>query len=149
MNIHTPDKSDFPELIRVWERSVRATHDFLPDAYITTLKGLLLMQYLDTVTLLCTRDADHRITGFAGVSRNRLDMLFIDPDHRGQGLGKLLLTHASDHYQITELDVNEQNPQALGFYLKMGFKVVSRSEVDGLGQPYPMLRMRRDRAAGF
>lgn len=143
MDIHTPDKRDFPELARVWERSVRATHDFLPDAYISTLKGLLLMQYLDTVTLLCTWDAERRITGFAGVSRSRLDMLFIDPEHRGTGLGKALLDHAIEHFQINELDVNEQNPQALGFYLKQGFKVVSRSEVDGLGQPYPMLRMRR------
>lgn len=143
MDIHTPDKRDFPELARVWERSVRATHDFLPDAYISTLKGLLLMQYLDTVTLFCTWDAERRITGFAGVSRSRLDMLFIDPEHRGTGLGKALLDHAIEHFQINELDVNEQNPQALGFYLKQGFKVVSRSEVDGLGQPYPMLRMRR------
>lgn len=143
MDIHTPDKGDFPELARVWERSVRATHDFLPDAYISTLKGLLLMQYLDTVTLFCTRDAERRITGFAGVSRSRLDMLFIDPEHRGTGLGKALLDHAIEHFQINELDVNEQNPQALGFYLKQGFKVVSRSDVDGLGQPYPMLRMRR------
>lgn len=143
MDIHSPDKGDFPELTRVWERSVRATHDFLPDAYISTLKGLLLMQYLETVTLFCTRNADLQITGFAGVSRNRLDMLFIDPDYRGQGLGKRLLNHAIEHFGISELDVNEQNPQALGFYLKQGFKVISRSEVDGLGQPYPMLRMRR------
>lgn len=143
MDIYSPDKGDFPELARVWERSVRATHDFLPDAYISTLKGLLLMQYLETVTLFCTRDANLEITGFAGVSRNRLDMLFIDPDYRGRGLGKQLLNHAVEHYGISELDVNEQNPQALGFYLKQGFKVISRSEVDGLGQPYPMLRMRR------
>lgn len=142
MDIHTPDTSDFPELTQVWERSVRATHDFLPDDYIATLKGLL-GQYLETVSLFCTRDDTRRITGFAGVSRHRLDMLFIDPDYRGQGLGKHLLNHAIAHFRITELDVNEQNPQALGFYLKQGFKVVSRSEVDGLGQPYPMLRMSR------
>lgn len=143
MDIHIPSSEDFPELIQVWERSVRATHNFLPDAYISTLKGLLLVQYLDSATLFCTRDATRRITAFAGVNGRRLDMLFVDSDHRGQGLGKQLLGHAIAHFQINELDVNEQNPQALGFYLKQGFKVVSRSEVDGLGQPYPMLRMRR------
>lgn len=144
MDFYIPNKTDYPELTSVWERSVRATHDFLPDAYVTTLKRLLLLQYLDSVTLFCTRDAQQRITGFAGVNRAKLDMLFIDPDHRGQGLGKRLLSHAISHFQVVELDVNEQNPQALGFYQKLGFKVVSRSEVDGLGQPYPMLRMRRE-----
>ena len=135
-------KDDYPQLIKVWESAVRATHDFLPDAYILRLKNLLLTQYLDTVTLFCTRDSHLNITGFASVSKDRLEMLFIDADHRGQGLGKQLLAYSIEHFRIRELDVNEQNPQALGFYLKQGFEVFSRSEVDGLGQPYPMLRMR-------
>ena len=144
-SISTPHKDEYPQLTQVWENSVRATHDFLPDAYVTMLKGLLLSSYLDTVTLFCTRGDQLNITGFAGVSRSKLEMLFIDPQHRGQGLGKTLLAHAIEHFDISVLDVNEQNPQALGFYLQQGFEVVSRSEVDGLGQPYPMLRMRLTR----
>ena len=143
--ISTPHKDEYPQLTQVWENSVRATHDFLPDAYVTMLKGLLLSSYLDTVTLFCTRDDQLNITGFAGVSLGKLEMLFIDPAWRGQGLGKTLLAHSVNNFGIHELDVNEQNPQALGFYLKQGFEVVSRSEVDGLGQPYPMLRMRLTR----
>ena len=38
--------------------------------------------------------------------------------------------------------MNEQNPQAIGFYLKMGFEVESRDELDGLGKPYPLLHLR-------
>ncbi|KPW89811.1 GNAT family N-acetyltransferase [Pseudomonas syringae pv. coryli] len=141
MQLYTPDTHDYPELTEVWERSVRATHDFLPDAYITRLKGLL-PQYLGSVTLFCTRDEQFNITGFAGAHKDSLDILFIDPKHRGQKLGTQLLTHAIEQFNIRELDVNEQNTQALGFYRRQGFEVVSRSEIDGLGQPYPMLRMR-------
>jgi hypothetical protein len=47
-----------------------------------------------------------------------------------------------EHLNADELDVNEQNPQALGFYFKQGFEVIGRSEVDGMGQPYPLLHMR-------
>ncbi|KPY59891.1 Acetyltransferase, GNAT family [Pseudomonas syringae pv. spinaceae] len=141
MQLCAPDIKDYPELAEVWERSVRATHDFMPDAYVIRLKGLLT-QYLDSVTLFCLRTDKQSIAGFAGVNRGRLDMLFIAPEYRHQGLGTQLLQHAVGHFGITELDVNEQNPRAFGFYCKHGFKVVSRSEVDGLGQPYPMLRMR-------
>ncbi|QQQ51999.1 GNAT family N-acetyltransferase [Pseudomonas syringae] len=141
MQLYTPDTHDYPELTEVWERSVRSTHDFLPDAYITRLKGLL-PQYLGSVTLFCTRDEQLNITGFAGAHKDSLDILFIDPKHRGQKLGTQLLTHAIEQFNIRELDVNEQNTQALGFYRRHGFEVVSRSEIDGLGQPYPMLRMR-------
>ena len=47
-----------------------------------------------------------------------------------------------EHLNADELDVNEQNPQALGFYLHEGFEVVGRSQTDGLGQPYPLLHLR-------
>ncbi|MGV8917917.1 MAG: GNAT family N-acetyltransferase [Pseudomonas sp.] len=140
--IHTPRQSDFPELASVWEDSVRATHDFLPDSYIAILKTLLLDQYLNAVMLICTKDARQRITGFAGIAGGKVEMLFIGPQHRGQGLGKQLLTHAIEHFHADRLDVNEQNEQALSFYLKLGFEVYGRSERDGMGQPYPLLHMR-------
>ncbi|WP_296254328.1 MULTISPECIES: GNAT family N-acetyltransferase [unclassified Pseudomonas] len=140
--IYLPKKHDYAELTRLWEASVRATHDFLPENYIALLRNLLQSQYLDAVTLFCTRDSQLDITGFGGTTPGKLEMLFIAPKHRGLGLGKKLLEYAIEHFQITELDVNEQNPQALGFYEKQGFEVTGRSAVDGLGRPYPMLRMR-------
>ena len=140
--IHTPKQSDYAELTRVWEASVRATHDFLPDSYIELLKNLVLTRYLDAVMLICTKDSRQRITGFAGIAAGKIEMLFIDPAHRGQGLGKQLLRYALEHLNAYELDVNEQNPQALGFYYKQGFEVIGRSAVDGMGQPYPLLHMR-------
>ena len=144
--IHTPKQSDYEELARVWEASVRATHDFLPNSYIQLLKELVLTRYLDAVMLICTRDPRQRITGFAGVAAGKVEMLFIDPAHRGQGLGKQLLRYALEHMNADTLDVNEQNSQALGFYFKQGFEVIGRSEFDGMGQPYPLLHMRLRRS---
>ena len=140
--IHTPKTSDYPELTRIWEASVRATHDFLPDSYIERLRHLVLTRYLDAVMLICTKDARQRITGFAGVAAGKVEMLFIDPHYRGQGLGRQLLHYAITSMNADELDVNEQNPQALGFYIKQGFEVIGRTEHDGMGQPYPLLHMR-------
>ena len=140
--IHTPKTSDYARLVQIWEDSVRATHHFLPDSYIELLKNLVLTRYLDAVMLICTKDSRQRINGFAGVSAGKVEMLFIDPQYRGEGLGRQLLRYAIEHMNADELDVNEQNPQALGFYFKQGFEVVGRTEHDGLGQPYPLLHMR-------
>lgn len=144
--IHTPKQSDYQELTRIWEASVRATHDFLPDSYITLLRGLVLNRYLDAVMLICTKNSQQHITGFAGVAAGKIEMLFIDPLHRGTGQGKQLLRYAIEHMNADTLDVNEQNPQALGFYLKQGFEIMYRSECDGMGQPYPLLHMRLKQA---
>ena len=47
------------------------------------------------------------------------------------------------HFAVDKLAVNEQNPQARGFYEHMGFQVCGRSETDEQGAPYPILYMRR------
>ena len=95
--------------------------------------------------LICTKDSHQRITGFAGVACGKVEMLFIDPQHRGQGLGRQLLRYAIESMNADELDVNEQNPQAIGFYASQGFEVIGRSEKDGMGKPYPLLHLRLGR----
>ena len=80
--------------------------------------------------------------GFLGADRRRLEMLFLLPEVRGKGLGRALPQYGIDRYGLRELAVNEQNPQARGFYERMGFHVYRRTEMDGQGEPYPLLYMR-------
>jgi putative acetyltransferase len=141
MRIEKADKEDYPELISVWEASVRATHDFLTEEDILSLRPLILDQYFDAVELWCVRDADGKIMGFCGVAEGNLEMLFVAPDSRGQGVGTALCRLAVDRMGVTRVDVNEQNPQALGFYEHFGFKIVGRSPLDSQGNPFPLLHM--------
>lgn len=133
--------TDYSEVVDVWEASVRATHLFLREADIFYFKPLILNDYLKAVHLTCVKDEAGRILGFMGVHEDSLEMLFLHPDARGKGLGKLLILHAINNLKVKKVDVNEQNPQAVGFYEHIGFEVVSRSELDGLGKPYPILHM--------
>lgn len=140
-SIDIPTKHDYPELIDVWEKSVRATHHFLPEKYIQYLKPLILEKYFDAVSLLSVRDEQKKIMGFMGMSDDKVEMLFIDPIFRGKGIGKSLMDHAIRNLRIRKVDVNEQNEQAVGFYKKLGFQVINRLKVDSLGKPYPILEM--------
>ena len=79
-----------------------------------------------------------------GINHQMLEMLFIAAKNRGQGIGKQLLNYGVEKFNINELAVNEQNPQAKGFYEHMGFKVYKRTELDEQGKPYPLLYMRRE-----
>ena len=82
---------------------------------------------------------------FMGIDSNRLEMLFLSPEVRGKGLGKQLLQYGIETYNIQELTVNEQNPQAVGFYEHMGFQTYKRTDHDEEGTPYPLLYMRLSR----
>lgn len=134
------EKKDYQELIEVWETSVRATHDFLPESRILELKPLILDQYFDAVALYCVRE-EGKILGFLGVHEMDIEMLFIHPDARGKGVGKTLLLHAINALRCIQVDVNEQNKQAVGFYLYMGFEIKGRSPLDGQGEPFPLLHL--------
>ena len=139
-SIESPKPSDYLELVAVWEASVRATHHFLKEEDILHFKPLILNTYLEAVELRCIR-IENRIVGFMGLADHYLEMLFIHPDFIGQGVGKQLLQYSIDHLKVQKVDVNEQNKQAVGFYLHCGFQVVSRSELDATGKPYPILHM--------
>jgi putative acetyltransferase len=141
----TPEEFDI--LTEVWEASVRATHDFVSESDIQVFRPIVRNQALPAVVLRCVRGRNRLPVGFIGVAHETVEMLYIDPEYRGQGAGRALLEYAVRYLNATQLDVNEQNPQALGFYLSMGFTVIGRSEVDGMGKPYPLLHMKLSHVA--
>jgi putative acetyltransferase len=134
--------NDYAAITDVWEASVRATHYFLTEAHIQFFRPLVQHSYLKDVDLRCVRSESGAILGFAGVAGTRLEMLFIHPTARGQGTGRQLLRYAIETLGIYEVDVNEQNRQAVGFYEHMGFRTFHRAAVDSLGNPFPVLKMR-------
>lgn len=142
-SISPVQKEDLPRVLEVWEESVRATHLFLTEADIMTFKPLVRDVLAQWEGLFSVRDAAGSVVAFAGVAGEKLEMLFVDPAWRGRGIGRRLLEHAVTRYGVTRVDVNEQNEQAVGFYFRMGFVVESRSPVDGLGKPFPLLHLRR------
>lgn len=141
MKIEKASKSDYVTLIEIWEKSVRATHHFLPEENIASLKPLILEHYFDAVDLRVAKNANNHIVGFIGVAQSNIEMLFISPDFRNCGVGSLLSKNAIQHQSATKVDVNEQNEDAIGFYQHLGFKVIGRSPLDGQGNPFPLLHM--------
>jgi len=140
--LETPQKSDHPLLLDIWESSVRVTHHFLKEGDIAFFKKTIVEKRIfDSASLTTIKDENNGILGFMGVSGDSLEMIFLDPGVRGKGIGKILLEYAIHDLKITKVDVNEQNKDALKFYEHFGFRVVSRSPLDGTGKPYPIRHM--------
>lgn len=143
------DASLIEALVGVWEASVRATHLFLSDAEIESIKAMVPGALAEVTHLVVEHDEGGRPVAFMGIAGSELAMIFIAPAARGHGLGRKLVEHAFAHYGVDEVTVNEQNPQARGFYEHMGFVVSRRSELDEQGMAYPILYMRRNAATGL
>ncbi len=129
-------------LINIWEQSVKATHTFLTDEEIKKIKEYVPMAINDVKHLIVAEDIADKIVGFIGVEGSKIEMLFISPLCRGKGIGKSLVQYGVENYNVNQVTVNQQNPQAVGFYEYLGFKTYKRTKLDEEGNPYPLLYMK-------
>ena len=132
--------TDYTRLTEIWESAVRATHEFLKEEDFIYYKEHL-PTYFQFVKLF-GYELNGVLVGFVGVADHNIEMLFIDNNCRGNGIGRELVSFVINDCEATTVDVNEQNDQAVGFYKHMGFEVSDRSELDGDGKAYPILHMR-------
>lgn len=129
------------QLVLVWESAVRATHLFLSESEIQKIKEYVPQALSGVAHLVVAEDDAGYPVAFMGVEKGTLEMLFVSAEERGRGIGRCLLQYGMREYGVGRLAVNEQNPQAQGFYERMGFRVYKRTDFDEQGNPYPLLYM--------
>ena len=146
MNVRLALVADHERMLELWERSVRATHDFLEERDIVTLRPLVAMELASQTIDWWVLESAGDVAGFLGFANDSIEGLFLAPDQRGRGGGRLLVEHAQ---QLASgplaVDVNEQNDAALEFYKALGFVVTGRSPTDGGGRPFPIVHTKRTR----
>lgn len=132
-------ENDYPALVEVWERAVRPSHLFLSENDIAEIKAALVPEYFPAVELYAFVQNGVAM-GFIGLAGAKIEMLFVDCSAQGRGIGAALMDFAIGRGAV-EVDVNEQNPRALKFYLARGFRVVGRDARDDAGRPFPILHL--------
>ncbi|MGL5683735.1 MAG: GNAT family N-acetyltransferase [Marinifilaceae bacterium] len=138
-----PSRTDMlvEQLVSLWELSVKASHLFLTNTDIEQLTPFAEMGLQSIETLVVKYNGDIP-TAFMGIEDNKIEMLFVHPEYFGKGIGKELVKFAIKEYNVQYVDVNEQNPAAVGFYKHLGFLTTERTEHDEQGNPFPILKMR-------
>jgi putative acetyltransferase len=133
--------ADSNRILDIWRRAVDATHDFLTPQDRIAIEAEAVGIIPENIFDLAVDEGDNPIA-FMLLSEGHMEALFVDPDYRGRGVGRLLVEEAVQRYPNLTTDVNEQNPQAIGFYDKLGFERIGRSELDGQGRAYPLIHLR-------
>ncbi len=142
VQVRTPQLLE--NLLNIWESSVRATHLFLSDTEVKQIKKYVPQALNGVEHLIIAENNFDKIIAFMGTENSRLEMLFLSPTERGKGIGRQLIQYGILNYGIKEVTVNEQNPQAVGFYRHLGFQTYKRTDWDEEGNPYPLLYMKLD-----
>ena len=133
--------ADADRLFEVWQTAVDATHDFVSAADKIEIARMVREDYLPVADLDVLVDTDGLPLAFMGMTGAEIDSLFVHAGARGTGSGKQLVELAFSRFPVVRTEVNAQNTQGVGFWLHMGFREIGRSDLDGQGRPYPLLRL--------
>lgn len=139
--IRRATSADRDVLVDIWWRSALATHRFLATSELEALLPDVRAMRLENLDTWVLCDQGSTAIGFLVMNGRDVEALFIVPEWLRQGGGRLLLAHARALAGSLTVQVNEQNRDALKFYLAHGFAIVGRSETDSAGRPYPLLHL--------
>lgn len=76
------------QLLKVWESSVKATHLFLSEGEINSIREYVPRALHSVPVLVIMENENGDPMGFMGIADHMLEMLFISNENRGQGIGK-------------------------------------------------------------
>ncbi|WP_154836066.1 GNAT family N-acetyltransferase [Staphylococcus pasteuri] len=134
------NEKDYDKALKIWERSVIETHDFLKDEDRIALKHEIPTYFKYVEGYLWWNDI--KVIGFSGTNDQNLEMLFIDPQYFNKGYGTQIVQTLIKDKKIQYVDVNKDNENAIQFYKKNGFIKYDESEQDGQGRDYPILHLK-------
>jgi len=107
------DAWQLKETINRQEGVLKQRYDFFADAY----RRSKVHGYFQGGSLI----------GFAAVRRDGYVLfLAVDPDYRGEGLGKKLIAHVADDHDTITCHARTSNENALQFYEHLGFEIKRR-----------------------
>jgi len=139
--LRSSNNNDIERLFVIWHDAVKATHHFLDDDAFAEIAHLVKKDYLPSKTFLVFAGEHDAPLGFMGTKGNEIESLFIHPEQHGKGIGKIFIDHMKAEHGTVDLEVNEQNPQAVGFYKAVGCQLDRRDPTDNHGRPFPILHM--------
>ena len=143
------EPSMLPEMLKIWQDSVRASHFFLKDSDIVEIKQEVKAAFSSLQNILVAK-LNNDFAGFIGVSEKSIEMLFVASKFFNLGLGKRLILEAVNAFFTEQdeilLDCNEQNERGLTFYQKLGFKERGKSQKDSKGRDFAIIHFAISRA---
>ncbi len=130
--IRVLQKQDIDRVAEIWLECNRKAHDFIPADY--------WRQNFDMVKAMLPQaevyvyENDNSIQGFAGLSGNYIEGLFVSSECQCCGIGARLLNHIKGIRKTLQLKVYQKNTRAIRFYLREGFVILSEGVDEATGE---------------
>ena len=118
--------------MQIWLNGNEDAHPFVPKQYWYSHFEEVWKQLSQAE--VSVYETDEMIQGFIGIVDEYIAGLFVDRNYRSCGIGRQLLEYAKQMHGTLSLDVYRKNTQAVNFYRKEGFIIVSEQVDEDTGE---------------
>ncbi|WP_294468612.1 GNAT family N-acetyltransferase [uncultured Anaerofustis sp.] len=112
------------DVMKIWLNENLNAHSFIDENYFINNHDIVKEMIPKAEVYIYKKD--EKVIGFIGLDKGYIAGLFIDDNHKRLGIGSKLIDFAKCNYAQLSLYVFKENHNALNFYLKHGFKIISK-----------------------
>jgi putative acetyltransferase len=139
MPLRPAQAADAPAITALFQAARHASLPYLPELH-SSEDDHAFFAGLVAAGGVTVAEVDGAVAGFLALGE-RVDHLYVHPDHYRQGLGSALLRAAQAERPRLELWVFQRNADAIAFYEAHGFAVVEATDGAGNEEREPDFRM--------
>ena len=130
--------SDWPELMVIFDRSLRSTDNFSDEEWMKFYERLVTYSYPNFDTYIYNKNGRNVAYISYWKEKKNIKMLYVLPEYSNQGIGQKLIKYVLEMYPETmTIGVKASNDVAMHIYTKYGFEIIRKEEYDASGVYYP------------
>ena len=136
------NKNDLQDVLDIWLKGNIQSHPFIPESYWRS--NLQFMTEVLPKSEVYVYEKNHEVVAFVGLQDDYIAGLFVRGDNRSEGIGHEMIAFLGQKHQVLTLCVYEKNDRALKFYLKNGFRKISKRKDQTTGEIEFMMQREPD-----
>lgn len=125
--------ADLNGVLSSWENASKIAHPFLKEDFQAQVRKDIPELYLPNADTWVV-DVDNKVAGFIALIGNEIGAIFLQPEHHGKKLGKLMMDKAQELHGDLEVEVFEKNSIGRKFYSQYGFELIKEEIHEPTGE---------------
>lgn len=119
------NKIEINNIMEIWLNASLEAHDFIDKQYWIDKYEEIKNEYIPNSETFVYKE-NNEIKGFISIiNKSFIGALFIENKCQGQGIGSKLINYVISKFNELNLTVYKDNLNAVKFYKKNGFKIIS------------------------